>query len=126
MGDLLWRKGKVSAYRAGYERKLTVNDFIVSLLYDRNLWKSDISVETPFWVGISNKDWQQPEDFRKKFLQIPKHKQDDTVWNTCYFALEPLADATLEEVDKKSSGSPCWVNRLFVLSYIVAPTRRSA
>ena len=91
-------KGKASAYRAGYERKLTVDDFIVSLLYDLNLWKSDISVETPFWVGISNKDWQQPEDFRKKFLQIPKHKQDDTVWNTCYFALEPLADATLDEV----------------------------
>jgi len=49
-------------------------------------------------MPLSNKDWQQPEDFRKKFLQIPKHKQDDTVWNTCYFALEPLADATLDEV----------------------------
>lgn len=66
-------KGKASAYRAGYERKLIVDDFIVSLLYDRNLRKSDISAETPFWVSISNKDWQQPEDFRKRFLQIPKH-----------------------------------------------------
>ena len=56
------------------------------------------SVETPFWVAISNANREQPETFRKCLLSIAEKKKDDTMWSLCYLALEPLKDATLDEV----------------------------
>lgn len=55
---------KATAYRKGYTRSLYLDDFTLSLNYDRDLWKSNSSMETPFWVGIRDKEWKQTAFFR--------------------------------------------------------------
>lgn len=95
--------GKASTYfignaGIGYERKLSVGNLLVSIAYDHALWMSNASVETPFWVAISNENREQPETFQKCLLSVAEKKKDDTVWSLCYLALEPLEDATLDEV----------------------------
>lgn len=95
--------GKASTYfignaGIGYERKVSVDKLLVSIAYDHALWMSNASVETPFWVAISNANREQPETFQKYLLSVAEKKKDDTVWSLCYLALEPLKDATLDEV----------------------------
>lgn len=101
--------GKASTYfygndRIGYERRILIDGFVVSIAYDHALWKSNSSVETPFWVSICNEEREQTEVFFERFAQIEPEKRDDTVWNTCYLALEPLTDATLDEVCENLKG----------------------
>lgn len=91
-------KGNASAYKTGYERKVTIDGFSLSLVYDRDLWKSNSSVETPFWVSVNGVEWQKTEEFLGKLKLIPDEKKDTTVWTMCYFALEPLTGATFDEV----------------------------
>lgn len=90
--------GKASTYRTGYQRKLYVGDLLVYLNYDRELWRSDSSVETPFWISFHDAEWQQSGTFLAAISKIPDHKQDASVWDMRFFALEPLQDATLDEV----------------------------
>lgn len=90
--------GKASTYRTGYQRKLSVGDLVVYFIYDRELWRSNSSVETPFWVSFNDEDWQKSEAFQKAIAKIPNHKQDGAIWTMRFFALEPLQDATLDEV----------------------------
>ena len=59
---------------------------------------SDASIETPFWVAISNNDGHQTEHFVNALLKVDEKMKDNTVWNWCYLALEPLTNSTLEEV----------------------------
>lgn len=91
-------KGKASTYRTGYERKLEINGLLVRLNYDRNLWKSTDSVETPFWVSFNDTTWQQSEIFKDRITKISSNKQDPTIWDLRYFALEALPNATLDEI----------------------------
>ena len=91
-------KGIASSYRTGYERKISIDGFNLSLVYDRDLWKSDASVETPFWVSVNGVDWQKTEEFLGKLKLIREERKDATVWTMCYLALEPLTGATFDEV----------------------------
>lgn len=91
-------KGNASAYKTGYERKVSIDGFSLSLVYDRDLWKSNSSVETPFWVSVNSVEWQKTDEFLGKLKLIPAEKKDTTVWTMCYFALEPLTAATFDEV----------------------------
>lgn len=92
------KKGNTSTYKTGYERKLELDGLSIWINYDRELWQSGASIETPFWLGIGGFEWQQSEFFQKKIAGIDDHKQDNTVWNMRFFALEPLQNATLDEV----------------------------
>lgn len=89
--------GNVRVTKDYYERVLNVNDFEVSLIYDRNLWEGAHSVDTPFGVAIGDWEWQKSEFFQRRKAGIPSNKQDDMTWSFCYFALEPLQNATLDE-----------------------------
>ena len=58
-----------------------------------------MKIDTPFWVGIGNQDNEQTD----AMLQVMRHieieyKDDETYKNYVFLALQPLTNATLEEV----------------------------
>ena len=56
------KKGlKATGYRKGYTRSLYIDDKTLTLNYDRDMWKNPECVETPFWIAIRDKDWDQDE-----------------------------------------------------------------
>ena len=78
------KKGtKASSYRKGYSRGLKIDNLTISLYYDRDMWKSPTSIETPFWIAISDSEWYQSEEF---------------FWGLILIGLEALQNATLAEV----------------------------
>lgn len=89
---------KASAYRNGYTRSLYIDEFTISLNFDRYLWKNTGSAETPFWIAVRDADWDQPEDFLVKASSIQSTKRDSNQWGLVFLALEPLCNATLPEV----------------------------
>lgn len=92
------KKGvKATAYRRGYTRSLHIDDFAITLNYDRNLWKNPASVETPFWVAIRNSDWRQTTEIIKYLKRIPERYTME-FWNMLFIALIPKQNATLSEV----------------------------
>ena len=91
-------KGRSFVSRTYYERKVDVDGYTLSLMYDKELWKSRGSAETPFWMSIYDLDWQKGEEFQRNLLRVPEGKKDNEVWQMVYFALEPLTDATFDEV----------------------------
>lgn len=91
-------KGRSFVSRTYYERKVDVGGYTLSLMYDKELWKSNSSAETPFWMSIYDLDWQKGAEFQRNLLKVPENKKDSEVWQMVYFALEPLTDATFDEV----------------------------
>lgn len=92
------KKGtKATGYRKGYTRSLYIDDFTITLNYDRDLWKLPSTVETPFWVAIRDGEWDQTEEFVKVFRTIPEQKKE-MFWGYTFLALEPLQEVTLTEV----------------------------
>ena len=92
------KKGlKATAYRKGYTRSLFIDELTFTWNYDRELWKRSGSVETPFWIAIRGGDWRIPESFQKVFNALPSVKKEE-FWGMTFLALEPLTDATLDEV----------------------------
>lgn len=90
--------GKLKTTHLYYERMFKTEKFIILFSYDLDLWKSNESTATPFWVSICNKEGKQTEDMKLKLHKIDETKKDATVWDICYFALTPLTNATIDEV----------------------------
>ncbi len=89
---------QANAYRNGFVRYFQIDNFYLSLNYDRELWKNPASVETPFWVSIRDDEWNQSERFHEICKKIPEQSKE-IFWNKCiYFALEALQEATFAEV----------------------------
>lgn len=88
---------KASANRRGYIRSLIVDEFTVSLYYDRELWKTSGSLETPFWVSI-RENWKETPRILEGYKKIPQIKKDSSSWTVTCLALEALPYATLDEV----------------------------
>lgn len=90
--------GNSNAYRTGYSARVIVNNYNLELLYDRNMWKNPETVETPFWVAISDENRKQTERILNKVKAFPERKWDDSVWNWTYLALEAPQKLTKAEV----------------------------
>ena len=101
---------KATAYRHGYTRSLFIDDITISLNYDRNLWKSSESIETPFWVAIRDSDWSQSDDWVDRINQYPHQMIETNLWSLYFLALIPPTNATLQEVAQSL--------KLQILSYI--------
>lgn len=91
-------KGKSNPFRTGYERKINIDDFVIFFSYDLELWKSNNSIATPFWIAVCDKEEKQTKDILDKLYKIDENKKDRTVWNLCYLALTPLTNATMDEI----------------------------
>lgn len=88
---------KATAYRQGYGRGIKIRGYWLSINYDRELWMSTSSCETPFWVAIrSGLDWKQHDYILQAFQRFPATEKD-TKWNMTYLALHPVIYGTLEE-----------------------------
>ena len=85
--------------RVGYTRYIKVNQYSLSLAYDRNLWLRKDSAETPFWIAITAGNWYQPVEFHKAFSRYPDYERQ-TEYNAVYLALHAKTNATLDEVAK--------------------------
>lgn len=92
------RKGlKATGYRKGYTRSLLIDDVTFTLNYDRDMWKNPACVETPFWIAIRDKDWDQDEDMIKRHDAFTENKKQ-IFWGLIFLALEPLQNSTFSEV----------------------------
>lgn len=86
------------ANRDGYIKSVYIDEFVVMLEYSRQLWKDSSKIDSPFWVAVCTRDWKQTDDMKKKIRHIDPLKKDDMNYNYFYLALEPLTEATLDEV----------------------------
>ncbi len=92
------KKGiKATGYRKGYTRSLYIDEFTFTINYDRDMWKNPACIETPFWIAFRNKDWEQTEKFQEVCTTFPE-TQKQIFWGMVFLALEPLQEATFEEV----------------------------
>lgn len=92
------KKGvKATGYRKGYTRSLLIDDKTFTLNYDRDMWKNPKCVETPFWIAIRDKEWDQDESMIEKHNVFQENKKQ-LFWGMIFLALEPKQNATLAEV----------------------------
>lgn len=92
------KKGvKATGYRKGYTRSLYIDGLTFTLNYDRDMWKNPACVETPFWIAIRDKEWDQGEDMIKKHDVFAENKKQ-IFWGCIFLALEPLQNSTFSEV----------------------------
>lgn len=102
------KKGlKATGYRKGYTRSLYIGDYTITLNYDRDMWKTPSSVETPFWVAIRDSEWDQIEQIKEYLKTIPDRKKEEW-WGMTYIALEPLQNATFTEVCENLAEQIMW------------------
>lgn len=88
---------KATANRNGYSRSIYIENFAVTINYDREMWKRAGSIETPFWVSVRNKEWKETEEIMNVLNSIDERFKDKT-WYATFVALEPLMNATMQEV----------------------------
>lgn len=90
---------KATANRFGYSRSIRINGYWITINYDRKLWQSTNTVETPFWFTIRDSKWKQ-DDSMKKYLNSINEMEKDFFWDAVFVALHPLTNSTLDEVAK--------------------------
>ena len=90
---------RATAYRYGYVRYIRVKGYALSINYDRRLWRSTGSEETPFWVEIMTSDFQQPIEYRQA-LNGYKESWKENLNNGIALALFAPENATLDEIAK--------------------------
>lgn len=95
--------GKSSSYflygdRVGYEKKLRIDNYVVSIAFDHALWKNAATIDTPFWVAVFDKSRNQTDLIQNRMKSVEDVRRDDVTWTTHYLALEAPPDATLDEV----------------------------
>lgn len=88
---------KATAYRNGYVRYIRVKDYALSINYDRRIWRSDGSAETPFWVELKNAEWRQPAEFMRAFNRFPETWKE-SLNDGIALALFAPANAALDEI----------------------------
>ena len=88
---------RATPYRNGYVRYIRVLDFSLAIHYDRRLWRSSRSEETPFWVMITDREFKQPVEFRKAFNRY-QESWKESINDGIALALFAPANAALDEV----------------------------
>lgn len=98
------KKGlKATANRDGYISYLYVDGYALGICYDRFLWGTDSSIETPFWLLIktvdadNNNRWEQKRELVEKLKKYPERMKEEYA-RTYYLALEVPTNVTEDEV----------------------------
>lgn len=92
------KKGlKATAYRKGYTRSLFIDDITITINYDRDMWKNPTTIETPFWIAVRDKEWDQPEAFMEIFKTFPEQCKQ-IFWGMVFLELTPIQEVTFAEV----------------------------
>ena len=90
-------KATRTSYNGGFEYKMKVNQLNINLAYDETMWSNTNSKETPFWLAVKNQENIQDEHIFSVLDRIPENDVQQG-WAITYIALEPLTNATLDEV----------------------------
>ena len=88
---------RATPYRHGYVRYIKVLDHALSINYDRRLWRSAGSEETPFWVEIADGNFKQPSEYRQAFNRYIASLKE-SIYDGIALALFAPANASLDEV----------------------------
>ena len=92
---------KATAYRQGYVRYVKINNYALSIYYDRALWKHNGTVETPFWLAINminqNGNWYQPPSFYRVFNRYKSSEREENYGKIC-LPLYPAVNVSLDDV----------------------------
>ncbi len=88
---------RATPYRNGYVRYIRVLSVSLAINYDRRLWRSAGSEETPFWVVITDGEFKQPAEFRKAFNRYQESWKESINDGTALALFAP-ANAALDEV----------------------------
>ncbi len=83
----------------GYSQYIQLREFGVSIDFLRKLWKSQTSIDTPFWCHfkeIQNGKWILTDRLSRYIASLEATKVDD-FYGTAYVALIPKPYSTLEE-----------------------------
>ena len=87
-----------SSNRNGYIRYVKIGDYCVALMYDRTAWMSKKSVESPFWIYLTDdRDWKQSDSLKAKLMAVPENEKE-VFGNYIGIALNVRTDAELDEV----------------------------
>ncbi len=88
---------RASAYRNGYVRYIRLTDYGLSINFDRQAWRAANSVETPFWLQITDLSWKQPLIIRKWLARYPETQKSE-INGILALALYAPTNATLDEI----------------------------
>ena len=81
----------------GHVQYIKVDNLCLGIYFNRELWKKDSSVYTPFWLSINDNSWKQ-SDFVIAYLNSLSAQVTDRNHNGHLFAaLDAPAGCTLEE-----------------------------
>ena len=66
------KQPKGSPARDGYTRNLIIDGYYILLIYDRNTWRENSAINSPFWVYIAEENKVQSKEFKSKFSRFPE------------------------------------------------------
>lgn len=91
---------KATAYRHGYVRYIIVLDHALAVAYDRQNWSDPATEETPFWLTINERDFNQPMEYHQYFKKYPASYRRVTSSGPVALPLFAQTGYTLDEVAK--------------------------
>ena len=89
---------RATPYRHGYVRYIHVLDHALAISYDRQNWMDPNTEETPFWVTVFTKDFEQPPEYKQAFRKYPASYQRLTPTGALVLPLMVPKGASLDEV----------------------------
>ena len=90
---------KASPNRQGYIRYIYVSGHGVAIIFDRAIWKSTNTEETPFWVSVMEKNFRQTPVYQSAFNRYPQsYRALASNNNGIALPLFPPINASLDEV----------------------------
>ena len=92
------KRVRATPWRSGYIRYIRVMGHGLSISYDRSMWMENGSEETPFWVAISEDNFDQPESYLPAFKRYPESWKCKNGAGAVYLALFAPVNASLDEV----------------------------
>ena len=104
--ELLLRQNKYGASKKGlratplwngHVQYIRVDNLCLGIYFNRELWKKDSSVYTPFWLSMNDSSWKQSEFVIAYLNSLPAQLTDRNHNGHLFVALDAPAGCTLEE-----------------------------
>ena len=81
----------------GHVQYIRVDDLCLGIYFNRELWKKDSSVYTPFWLSIGDSSWKQSEFVIAYLNTLPARQTERSHDGHLLIAMDTPVGCTLEE-----------------------------